>query len=193
METDWEVLRNLTGHGRSKTALNGPIKAVFHSGEGAGVPGRARQSQVLNGQAAPSAAQVLGDEPAMTKMRLVFAAQQTSIFDKFPGNLLLDLPFLDQTQKLFLVNFPVTFVFLELIKDVLCRGESGKMDVIDPKDALEEILEVVAFAESCKLRHVVQPHIHHALHASLLQPCEKILGLFVGETYCANSHGPPVG
>jgi len=141
----------------------------------------------------PLLLQVLGNKSPMAKMGFVFTAQKTTVSHHLLGDMLLNLPVLDQAQEFIFINLPFALVLFEFIQDVLRRGKKRNMHIVNAKNAPEKELEVVSFAKASQLRNVVEPHIHHALHAGLLQATEKIFRILVGEPDGANSHDVGVG
>lgn len=77
------------------------------------------------------------------------------------------------------IDVPVSLVLLVGIEDVLGGCEQRQVDVVDPGDFLEKVLEVVAFRKTGELGDVVEAHIDDALGTALAQEPEELgCGLF---------------
>lgn len=131
--------------------------------------------------AVPFAVQIFADEPPMAMMGLVLGTQQTSAFEHFGFEPVLDLALRHQPHERILVDTPVAFVPLEGFQDVVGRGEKRLMHILRAADRLHEKSEVIGFRETRELRRIVEPDVDHLFHARALQPVEKFGGRGLGE------------
>src|SRR5690242_15627097 len=89
------------------------------------VPSRSESAshQMHDVDVAPLLAQVLRDEPSVTLVRRVLAAQQAATVEQRARGRLLDPALSHQREEQRLVDGPVALLLLERRQDVLRRGE----------------------------------------------------------------------
>lgn len=133
--------------------------------------------------------QVLGGKPAVTVVRRLFAAQETSPVQEIDGQDIFDMARPDQVEKLPLVDVP-SDLLLVLVgrKDLGCRRQHGQVYVVDVADRAREKLQVVAFREPGELRGVVQANVDQPTYPGVFQPGKECFGRFPGEPNRKNRH-----
>ena len=75
----------------------------------------------------------------------MFATEEARLLKHFRLNLLFNLAPGHQIEELALVHHPVTFVFFVSIENFLCRRQLGQMHIVNVRDLLEEVGQVLLF------------------------------------------------
>src|SRR5438067_7909671 len=122
-------------------------------------------SEVGDDHVVPAVPQILSDEPPMTAVWLVLAAQETPVGDDIARYHLLDAPPLHQRKKLALVGRPAALPFPVVVQQLPSRRELGQVDVVEIADRPQEVAQVVPLREASQLRHVVETHIYNPASA----------------------------
>ena len=145
-------------------------------------------NNMLDLNIAPFALQILRHKAAVTVSGRILAAKQARAFQKSTRHFVLDLPRDHQVYELALIEVPVSLALLIFIQHSLRRREFGEVHIIDVADRAQKIAKVIALSKACKLRDVVQPHIHQPAHACELQFGEEGLGRLLRKTDRENLH-----
>ena len=144
---------------------------------------------MLDLDAAPSVAQVFGDKPTVTMMRLFFAAEKAATVKQFARYGLFNPAGPHEIHELVLVKRPVAVRLLLVgIENFRRRSEDREMNVVDVADSFSEISQIILLGETGELRDVVETHINKPLHAGFPQPRKEGLGGFFREAYGENLH-----
>jgi hypothetical protein len=144
---------------------------------------------VVDIKVAPAALEVFDDQAAVTLLRLILAAQEAAAGQEGRFDFFLDAAFLHQAEEIALIIFPPAFVLFVGIEQVLRGGQERGLDVIHVQDFLQEILEVVAFAEAGELGDLVEADVHYAFDAGSAEFLEKLSGSLLGEADGENGNG----
>ena len=81
-------------------------------------------------QVRPLLSEVLRNQAAVAVMRLLFAAEQATVGDLLPGDVVLDVTKLHQSQKIPLVGGPLALLFLVRVQYLRSRCENWQVDVV---------------------------------------------------------------
>ena len=117
----------------------------------------------------------------MAMMGLILGTQQTSAFEHFGFEPVLDLALRHQPHERILVDTPVAFVAFEGFENVIRRGEKRLMRLLRAADRLHKISEVIGFRKTSELRRIMEPNVDHLLYVRALQPVEKSGSRGLGE------------
>ena len=131
---------------------------------------------------APMLSEIFGDEPAMTMIGPILAAQQASPVERLPIDRAVDSSFLDQPQERLFINAPIPILHFVCGKELLRRSEQRNMNIINITDFFDEIRQIGLFGEARKLRYVVQPNVDERFNLRLLERGEERFGRFFRET-----------
>lgn len=110
----------------------------------------ARWEEVLDFDRTPFVSQVFGHKASMTVIRRVLAAKKASLVEprRIHG---LDLSFLHQGKESFDIDRPVAVVLLEVIKNILGRGEFSSVYIFNLAQLAKEEREIVLLREAGEL------------------------------------------
>ena len=96
----------------------------------------------------PFPVQVLSNQPAMTAVGFVLAAQQASVgncpfYSPFP-----DAPLVHKSEKLAFVGLPVVMFLPLSVQHIFRRCQFRQMDVFHPADFVQKIFQVILLGKS---------------------------------------------
>jgi hypothetical protein len=111
--------------------------------------------QVRDTQSSPLALQIFRHQPPVTVVRLVLAAKEAATRYQGRVDVVLNLPFLHQGKEATLIILPRASLPI-FVPHLLGRREQRQVDVIDPENFLQEIPQVIFFAETSELGNIIQ-------------------------------------
>lgn len=101
---------------------------------------------------APVVAQIFRDESTMAMLRSSLATQQHGGYVEHAArNSLLDAPLAHQRKKSLLVDFPVAFLLLVCVEDVLGGSEQWLVLVVRMTDDAQKVREIITLGEAREL------------------------------------------
>jgi hypothetical protein len=140
-------------------------------------------------QTTPLPFEKLDDKPSVAMVRLVLAAEETTLIDNALCDGGVDAASLHEIKKFALVHRPSPTVLLVGVENLLCRSQLRYVDVVHSTDLPEEELQIVTFAEARELTGVVEAHIDHTSSARLADQIEESTRWLLSETDGEYLHG----
>lgn len=111
--------------------------------------------------------QILGDQSAVTVVRLVFAAEQAAVV-KFVYRQIFDGSFFDEREKFFFIRIPLDLILSVSVQNFLCRRKFRNVPVVNVAKIFREIRKVVTLGETRQLRNIIKPHVNQSFDAGAL-------------------------
>lgn len=130
----------------------------------------------------PLIVKIFGNQTTVAPCGLVLAAQQARFMKEFRADGFFNLSLGKQSQKVFFVSLPVSFILFEIVKDLLCGRQHGLVDVIYLADRSEKITKVIALGKTRQLGNIVKPYVDDALDPCPHQARKKLLSRLLRET-----------
>lgn len=136
---------------------------------------------MLDVDVAPMLPEIFSNKTAVAMMWLFFAAEKTTVYQRFLGDLFLDASQLHESEKSLRIGVPRPVTLLVVIQHLLCRSKIREVDIIHSTNMLEEVDEILLLGKSRQLRHVIEPHVYDAFRPASSQRFEEGFRALLGE------------